>query len=296
MPRRRRERAEIWLGLLVLVSVALLTWGYFWLTGQPLGEPGYPLVVELANAEGLSRGDRVRISGVEVGSVRGVELAPDGRVFVDLHVSPSVRLPRDSRAILQSSGFFGDRYIELRPGSASELVSRGDTLTAASAPSIMEAAQDLSDQAGAVLGQVQRLLADTTISQVQGGVAAAASSLKELQRLVAARSDDFARMSQSLARTAQALEQSVVGRDLGKTIDEMQGAAAQLAEASESLKSSAQSLASISRKIDQGQGTLGLLVNDPSLYEELRSTTRSIGALTRDLRENPSRYLKFSVF
>jgi ABC-type transporter Mla subunit MlaD len=60
----RRQKFELWIGLLVIVSAVLLTWGYFWLTGQPLGERGYTVYVVLPNAQGLERGDRVQLSGV----------------------------------------------------------------------------------------------------------------------------------------------------------------------------------------------------------------------------------------
>ena len=71
---RRRKGSELATGALVLAAGVVATWGYFWLTSQPLGHSGYNLVVQLADAGGLQRGDRVRVAGVQVGTVRQVSL------------------------------------------------------------------------------------------------------------------------------------------------------------------------------------------------------------------------------
>ncbi len=72
--------------------------------------------------------------------------------------------------------------------------------------------------------------------------------------------------------------------------------AATLSETADVMLETAESLASVTDKIDRGQGTLGLLVNDPGLYEDLRSATRSLGSLTQDIQQNPGRYLKLAIF
>src|SRR4051812_31925743 len=77
---RRRRGSGVATGALVLVAGVVATWGYFWLTAQPLGQGSYPLMVQLADAGGLQRGDRVRLAGVQVGTVRKVGLQ-DGAVL-----------------------------------------------------------------------------------------------------------------------------------------------------------------------------------------------------------------------
>ena len=59
MARRRSKKLELWIGLFVIISATLLTLGYYWLTGQPLGERGYEVFVVLEHSGGLKRGDRV---------------------------------------------------------------------------------------------------------------------------------------------------------------------------------------------------------------------------------------------
>ncbi len=297
MPRRRRkQRAEIWLGLLVIVAALLLTWGYFWLTGQPLGERGYDVVVVLPDAEGLERGDLVQLAGVEVGSVRTVRLITADRVAVTLFIQRDVRLPRDTRALLQSVGVFGDQVIQLQPGTSATLATDGDTLATGTTTGLIELAGEIGDEARTLLLQLERLLADTTIDQLHGGVAALPATMRGLERLIRENGDEFAAMSRNLRQTAETLNQAMSGADVDQAVADLRTTAATLSETADVMLETAESLASVTDKIDRGQGTLGLLVNDPGLYEDLRSATRSLGSLTQDIQQNPGRYLKLAIF
>lgn len=293
---RRRRKYELWIGLLVIVASALLIWGYFWLTGQPLGERGYHVVVTMPNAGGLDRGDRVTMSGVEVGVVRSIELAGPSRVVARLWVQHDVELPRDSRALLQSVGVFGDVIVSLQPGTASDLAEEGDTLALGSAASLLDLAGDLGDQAQQVLRQVNQLLADSTIDDVHGTVASLPGTVRSLERLTREGGAEFEALSRSLRETAETLRGAVGDANIEGLIADLESTAAKLSETADSFQASAESLASIAAKIDRGEGTLGLLVNDPGLYEDLRAATQNVSSLTEDIRLNPGRYIKISVF
>jgi phospholipid/cholesterol/gamma-HCH transport system substrate-binding protein len=282
--------------LLTIVSFIVLLWGYFWLTGQPLGERGYNVVVVVPNASGLDKGDRVRLAGVEVGVVTSVRLVAADRVIVRLRLHRDLELPRDSRALLQSVGVFGDVIIALQAGSSQTMASDGDTLAVGTTTGLMDLAGDLGDQAQVVLGQIERLLADTAIDDVHGSAAALQGTLRELERLVRENGDDFAALSRSLRQTAETLQETVEGTDVDKAVADIEATAATLAETAETLKQTAESIASVADKVDRGEGTLGLLVNDPSLYEDLRSAVNSVSSLSQDIQQNPGRYLKLAIF
>lgn len=293
---RRRQRAEIWLGVLVIVCAGLLLWGYFWLTGQPLGQRGYSAVVVFPDAEGLTGGDQVRLSGVTVGHVRDVDLIRPGQVAVTLFLASDVQIPRDSRALLASVGVLGDKVIELRAGDSDVPLSPGDTLNVSRASSILELAGDLGREAESVLTRLDRLLADTAIDFAHGSLAALEGALRELEGLIRANRDELTQMSRSLRNTAEGLETAVQGAEIDSTLASIETTATRLSRAAETLERSAESVTSVIEKIDRGQGTLGLLVNDPGLYEDLRSAARNAASLTRDIQENPSRYLKLAIF
>ena len=296
MARKKKKYIELWLGLLVIVGAVLTLIGYFWLTGQPLGERGYNIYMTLSDGGGLKRGDRVQLAGVEVGVVQSVELEGVERVLVKLWIEQDVALPSDSRAVLESVGVFGDQFVSLRPGDGSTTMSEGDTIRSGTTPGITDLMGDLSGQARRALGKINALLADPAIDDVHGTLESLRGALSEIEAIARANSADLRVLSSSLARTAQRLENSLEGVEVDETVRRLEDTALSMARTAESLNSSAESFESIASKIDRGEGTLGLLVNDSSLYLELMRTTESIGLLTTDIRENPGRYLKLAIF
>ncbi len=293
---RRRPKYELWIGLLVIIASIVTLWGYFWLTGLPLGQRVYSVHVVMPNAGGLGKGGRIQMVGVEVGAVSSVQLVGSQRVVVRLRLHRSLELPRDSRAVLRSVGVFGDVIVELLPGSSSDLAVEGDTIALGTASSLFDLAGDLGDQAGQVLAQINQLLADTTIDQVHGAVAGLPGTVRSLERLARNGGAEFEALSVSLRETADALRDAVGDANVEQLIADLEDTAAKLSETADSFKESAESFASIAEKIDRGEGTLGLMVNDPGLYEDLRAAVQNLDALTLDLMQNPGRYLKISVF
>lgn len=288
---RRRRGSEIAAGLLVLVAAALVLWGYFWLTGQPLGHQGYPLVVRLDDAGGLERGDRIRLAGVEVGNVRRIGL-DSGGVWAEIRVDAEVRLPADSRAALRADGMFGDRHIELIPGRATVSLHGGDTLAAAQLPTLSQTIEVIGDRAQEVLTRAGEVLSPTSVEALQ-------NSALSLSRAL----DELARLNASLRKTAEGFGRGFNEPRLDRTAVGLETTAEELAAASAEVRESAASLASILAKVDRGEGALGRAVNDPRLYDALLAATENIGAaaqnassLVQDIQTRPGRYLKIALF
>jgi phospholipid/cholesterol/gamma-HCH transport system substrate-binding protein len=281
---RRRKGSELATGALVLMAGALAIWGYYWLTAQPLGHGRYPLVVQLADAGGLQDGDRVRLAGVEVGTVRRIGLR-DGAVLVDITVDRDLSLPRDSRALLQASGAFGGRYLALVPGRAAARLGRGDTLAAFTTPTLAETFAAVGAQATEAFARASDLLSPDHVAGLERGAKSLSHSVHELTALTVA-----------LRATAGGLRRRLDDERLDSTVTDLAGASAQLRVASASL-------VSILGKIDRGNGSLGRAVNDPMLYRALLAAATHVdgvaldaAALVRDLHARPERYLRVSVF
>jgi len=263
---------------------ALAIWGYYWLTAQPLGHGRYPLVVQLADAGGLQDGDRVRLAGVEVGTVRRIGLR-DGAVLVDITVDRDLSLPRDSRALLQASGAFGGRYLALVPGRAAARLGRGDTLAAFTTPTLAETFAAAGTQATEAFARASDLLSPDHVAGLERGAKSLSHSVHELTALTVA-----------LRATAGGLRRRLDDERLDSTVTDLAGASAELRVASASL-------VSILGKIDRGNGSLGRAVNDPMLYQALLAAATHVdgaaldaAALVRDLHARPERYLRVSVF
>jgi phospholipid/cholesterol/gamma-HCH transport system substrate-binding protein len=288
---RSRARSEVAVGLFVWVAGALVLWGYFWLTGEPLGHRGYEVAVRLPDAGGLQRGDRVRLRGVEVGTVRAVRLG-SGAVEASVRLDRGVRVPRDSRAALRAEGVFGERYLELVPGRGPEPLREGDALTAAAWPSVSERIERVGTQAESLLAQVRAAVDPRTIEDVR-------SSARSLSELLGA----LAAASASVRDATAGLERAFDAPRLDRTAAALEASATELTAAAAELRAAMASLASVLGKVDRGEGLLGRMVNDPALYdalwvavEDVRAATRDASALLRDIRERPGRYVRVSLF
>jgi phospholipid/cholesterol/gamma-HCH transport system substrate-binding protein len=288
---RKRKGSELATGVLVLAAAVVATWGYFWLTAQPLGRGGYPLVVQLMDAGGLEKGDRVRLAGVEVGTVRRVGLQR-GAVLAVISVDPELSLPRDSHASLEASGAFGGRYLALQPGRAGEMLRRGDTLAALSTPTLAETFATVGTRADEAFGRVSDLLSPDHVAGLEAGAKSLGRSVDELTALTAA-----------LRATAAGVRRRVDDTRLDSTAADLARTARTLTGTSAELRAASVSLRSILGKIDEGHGSLGQAVNDPTLYHALLTAAAHVdqaavgaGALVRDLHARPERYIRVSLF
>jgi phospholipid/cholesterol/gamma-HCH transport system substrate-binding protein len=288
---RRRKGSELATGALVLVAGAVAVWGYFWLTAQPLGRGGNHLVVQLADAGGLERGDRVRLAGVEVGTVRRVGLR-DGAVLAEITVDRDLSLPRDSRASLQASGAFGGRYLALQPGKAAATLGRGDTLAARNTPTLAETFATVGTQASEAFARASELLSPDHVAGLERGS-------KSLSRSV----DELTALTITLRGTAVGLQRRLNDERLDSTATDLARTARNLTGASGDLRGAAASLGSILDKIDRGNGSLGRAVNDPTLYRALLAAAAHVdeaalgaAAFVRDVHARPGRYIRISLF
>lgn len=302
---RSEHRAELQVGLLVLLAAAALVAGVVWITGADVGGDRFRFNALAPDAAQVSSGARVYLHGVDVGSVSGVSLADRG-VVLGLEVSGDVELPRDSRAVIEPSGFLGSQMVRLVPGGAQERLAAGDTIAAGPGPSLQSVATRLGGRAEDVLDRTARILSDSTVRALRTGADDLSGTLRELRSLVRAERETIGRLLESLNRTSENLERATSGPELERTLGRIDSLTRELNRTSEGLTASSESLASILEKADRGEGSLGKLVNDDRLYERvtaaagnLQSASEEIAALSKDIRQRPERYLegiRFSVF
>lgn len=279
------------LGLLVLVAGGLFVWGFFFLLGDPILSGGTEAVVVMENGAGLNRGDRVQLNGVQVGTVRKVNLRPAADVTVDIRIDRDVALPADTRALARGD-VFGANTIALIPGNALVHLESGDTIQGMTAQGLPELATELGGQARTILSSADSLLSPDAVSNLRATAAVLPDVAQQLRGAFA----EFSLASASLRRSAEEMERAQIGDATAGAAEDLRSSARAATAAMSAMELSMNSLASVLGKIDSGQGTLGRLVNDTTFYDELNLTLRDVRALTTDLRENPARYLSVSVF
>jgi len=302
---RNEYKTELQVGVLLVVSFFALILGVAWISGRQPGGDRLVVYALAPEAAAVTQGTPVTLLGVEVGSVRRVWLRQD-HVGFELVVTFQGQLPRDTRGEIKTSGFLGANVLALIPGVSTELLASGDTITATPAPGLNELAGTLGDQAGRVLEQTRMLLSDSLISNVHSAAGSLAAGMEDVQVLLDREATALQELIDSLNKAAGELAEAAASPEIDRTLANIDTLTTRLAAAGDDLDSASQSLASILRKVDEGDGTLGKMVNDGELYDRLTAATESIlvaseeiALLTRDVREQPEKYLdnlKFSVF
>lgn len=289
MDRRFRNMAA--LGLLTIISVVTLFWGAYYLMGTPFWQSGMELAVELENGAGLKRGDPVRVQGVQVGTVRSVDLTQDYTVLATVRLTGDYVLPTDTRATV-SGDVFGAHVVQLVPGQSRMPLQPGDTVRGLTEPQLTDIAVDIGSQASTILSRADSLLSPEAVRDLHETAAVLPATARELR----AAFEQLRFASAALRQTTQDIAQARPADQLNRTMAEFENSAAALADAARGMEASLGTLNSVLAKIDAGSGTLGLLVNDTSLYFRMHETLREMGALATDIRERPQRYINLRVF
>jgi phospholipid/cholesterol/gamma-HCH transport system substrate-binding protein len=295
---KKKQRNLIALGGLTVLATIIFFWLFFYLLGSPVLQGGMDIVLLLDNGGGLKRSDRVQVQGVQVGRVQNVALSPSGNVIVDVRLQENVELPSDTRALV-SGDVFGAGAVDLVPGQSLVMLEKGDTIRGTSQGKIGDIAAGLSARVGAVLASADSLLSPAAVANIHATAAMLPASAQELRAaLVEARA-----ASAALRRMAQNLEAADAGPGVKRAIAEVESTAralnaatARIDQSLVRLDQSLVSMQSVFGKIDSGNGTLGRLVNDSSVYVEMNHTLREIRALATDIRERPSRYINLKIF
>lgn len=293
------SRLAIKTGLFVLLTLALLgTLLLVFSKGSSFLTPSYELRLRAANVGGLKSRSAVLISGVEVGSVTGTELAPDGRsVVIRLKIRSKHRIHRDARFVVEQIGLLGDQYVVVRPtGNEGPLLQDGDEVSCDSPFNLQEVARttvgfiERVDEATRLLKETvdrvnQRVLNDRTLGHLAEGIdnfrqvsGQAVSLAGRLDAVVATNSPSIEAAATNLARFTA---------DLNRLSDELRQAVAEnregLTNAVGRLGETAAALGRIATDLEAGKGVAGGLLKDEALRRSLTQAVLNLEAASSNV-------------
>ncbi len=294
LPQRSSNR-EVKVGAFVLVGLVAFLVSLFSLTDVGTFRGRYYATTIVENAGGMRNGDPVQMRGVNIGRVSGFRMVPDG-VAVTMEVYNRYHIPEDSRVNVKSGGLLGGMIVDVIPGTSSERVSREAILPGTVEKDMMSAASDLGAEAETVLQRANMLLSEGTIGSIGSSAAELEKLLTDLSALAAVQRQELALLSQSLRRSAEGVERVTTGEELERSIANIDSLTARLDDATANLNAASISLGSILGRVERGEGTLGRLAADETLYDNLNAAVVSLQQLITDIRANPKQYLNVSVF
>ncbi len=286
-------------GLFVLLGLVSFVIVLFWMTDPATFRGRYKIVTTVADAGGVRSGDPIQMYGLNLGRVHDFEISGPGRVNITMEIEGRWEIPVDSRARFGASGIFGGRTLVIEPGEASQMLQPWDTIPGESpaGEGMLGAVDELSGQAGTVMERINQLLDQETIGSVQGSARELEQLLTELSAITQEQRGGLGELTASLRRSAAGLEEAAAsGSDVARAVARADSAMANLESTSQTLDAAASSLREVLARMERGEGTLGRLSTDETLYVSLTTAAESLNALLIDLQANPRRYISLSIF
>jgi len=282
-------KQEVGVGAIVLVGVAVFLVGMFYLTGRSLGTSGIPVDVMFESVAGLKQGDPVLVSGVKKGRVARVALERVKSVRVTLELSEDVAPHIDASAAVAATDLFGAKHVDYNPGYREEMLARGRVITGSNAPDIADVAQGVANRANELMENAANIVSDRLGEDIHNTLIV---TQRAMNTLANAPEGPFVKQT---TRTLQATERvmqrvdSMLSSGTGRNIDSI---STNLAKLTNQLGHTTAQLDTLLSRINRGEGTLGRIAADTTMYHDLHALSVSLTTLLNDLKEHPEKYAK----
>jgi phospholipid/cholesterol/gamma-HCH transport system substrate-binding protein len=300
-PPRGRHR-EIWVGLFVVAGLLATVVTLAVMTDAALFRGRYILTSNVPNASGIRKGDPVQMRGVNIGRILSFTIGGQG-VDLRLEIEGEYPIPKDSRIEIKASGLLGGMVAEVIPGSSSEPAKWGDRIAGATGVGLFDKMDDLASETDKVARRVQQLLSDDMVRDLQGSAAGARSSLESLQAMLKEQRGELRSLSVSLKRSAEGLEKVTTGPELESITKRVDALTTRLEGTLATFDRSSTSLEKVLARMDKGEGTLGKLSTDDTLYRNaseatanLNKATIELNKLLADFQAHPKKYINLEIF
>lgn len=286
---------EFRVGIFVILGIAGFFTFLFLMTDPGTFRGRYNVLTRVDDAQGVRNGDPVRIKGINIGSVERAQLDGEG-VLITLEIDGEWRIPAGSRVVMYSEGVLGGMVVSIVPGRGEGFVEPMEMLPGETSPDLLASAGGIAVDTEHILGQVRALLDDSSVAAVGEAVAHLRDMVSDLSELTEGQAAEVRTVMESLQRSAANVEGITGAEEWKATLASADAALAVLDRTSSEMAKAVTSLNTILGRMERGEGTLGRLSTDESLYEEVEATVRTLRELLADVKANPGRYLKIEVF
>lgn len=286
---------EVKIGIAGIAALCILVYGINYLKGIHMFKPSSYFYVKFENINGLTKSSPVFADGYRVGIVRELyyDYEKPGNVVAEIDIDPELRIPKGSTAELTADMLGGIKMSLLLANNPRERHEVGDTIPGMLNNGIMGKAADMVPQVekmlpklDSILGSLNKLLADpalpATLNNVRDLTASMAVSSRELEKLM---KNDIPQLTGKLNTIGDNF--ALISNNL-KEVD--------YAAAMQKVDSTLANVKALTDRLGQKDNTIGLLLNDPTLYNNLNATSANAASLLEDLKAHPKRYVHFSLF
>ena len=258
------------------------------------------------NLNGINSSTPLWVNGYKIGKVTAITLVSDNpvKIKVEILVTEKINVPSDSKLTIASAGLLGGNVLSLLMGNSTKYLHNGDTLPFEPAVGGLDKLMNKADRVLASVDTIALSLKDVLVTQNGSGniknmLANLESATAHLDDIVAKNKgkigslvDNIETFSRTLKDASPQLNHLVANFDnIADTL-----AKANIAGVVRNLDKTVTNLEMVLAKVNNGEGTVGQLMKNDTLYRNIDTTVGSLNNLLKDLKENPSRYVHISVF
>lgn len=302
-----------------IAALLLFIWGFNFLKGKNIFSEERIYYAVYNEVNGLETANRVVINGLGVGQVKKMYFNPnmDRSIIVELSIQNKIPIPKNTVARIFSSDLMGSKNIKLILGNSTELAQSGDTLITSIENGLMEEvnkqvlplknkAESLLSSVDSVVVVLQTILNENARQNITNSLQNISTSFQNLETatanidtLIFTERGRIGNILNNLEIITSDFKEN--GDNLNNIITNISNLSDTLTQADiygtvQSIQTSFNKLDLLLAEINQGDGTLGMLIKNDSIYNEVDKTVEALKLLLEDIKTNPKRYVKFSVF
>ena len=301
---------ELKIGLYLVVIVAVLYWGINFLSGKNIFSNDHKFHAVFENVQGLQQTSNVLLRGLKVGMIEKIVFDEENNNFiVTLRVDSKYNIPLGTKAVIYSTDLLGSKAVKLELGDDNNMHKDGDMLASGiegDITNVLAGLDPIKDKLGTVLDQM-----NTTLSSLNKVLNE--ESTENLTKAI----ENFSNITANLNSISKVIDE-LIKEEKGSfagLVDNVEKFTANLKNNNENINSIIGNLVEVSEgltkanfneladnvndivsKLKEGEGSLGKMITNDSLYTNLVNATNSLNTLLEDLKENPGRYVQISVF
>ncbi len=310
---------ELKIGVLATVAIVLFIIGYNFLKGTDVFSSTDTFYARYAEVDGLGLSNFVKIKGLNVGRVTNLvlEKGKKGQIVVEFTVDEDFKLPKGTVANIISSDLLGTKAINLELADTNIFYKNGDTIASSLQESlsksvqaellpVKEKAENLLSSIDSVLTIIKTIFNEETTNDIKKSVNSITSTLNHINNSAenveglldknTSRIDRIFTNIESISLMLKNNEENITAvlSNLNSITDTL--AKSNLKQAIASAQDALENTADILDKIKSGKGSIGMLLNDEKLYNNLEESSKDLDLLLKDLKQNPDAYVHFSIF
>jgi phospholipid/cholesterol/gamma-HCH transport system substrate-binding protein len=298
-----KRRDEVLVGIFVTLATLIAVIGIIWLTNGGLSS-GYPLYAKFAWGQNLKKGHPVLLAGQEVGHVSNVELKP-GYLDVTLNIDNDQEIPRGSAAQVIPVGIFGDVAIAFKPPLPLPATSyvAGDTVAIGPPTPDMAAILARVDTIGTSVSRLATTLEKEFVTN--GGLrdlrrltGSMAATSDQLSRVIANQDRNVTVLLADFRHTMNRFSTMLDSAQVDSTVRNVKTITTNMSRLLTQVDSTNLEMRTLVAKANNGRGSLGMLLNDTTLYTNVRNLIATTDSLLNDFKKDPKKYInvKITVF